>query len=320
MTACPSTMQAPGISVLMSVRNGLPYLESAIESICSQTYRDWEFIIVDNASSDGTPQIIERFAQADPRIQFVQNLRDLGHSGGLNRGLELCRAPWIARMDADDVALPERLERQLAFVQQNPDVKTTSCLAHYIDSASHRVGKTVTDLITREVFARYQNDNLCIGLLLPGALIERSLLAAIGGYRPEFGPANDIDLWCRISDHGLILVQPEYLMEYRIHGGSLSAQSFELARLKHLWARDCMIARRGGQPEPTWEAFLEIRNNAPWATRLNRWRKMQAKRLYRQAAQHRVGAKSVRGLIEMGLSALLQPGYTIPRLRGQLSK
>lgn len=312
--------QSPGISVLMSVRNGLPYLESAIQSICSQTYQDWEFIIVDNASSDGTPEIVERIAQGDSRIQFVQNVSDLGHSGGLNRGLELCRAAWVARMDADDIALPQRLARQLAFVQANPDVQTISCLAHYIDSNSKRVGKTVTDLVTRKAFARYQRGNLCIGLLHPGALIERALLEAIGGYRPEFGPANDIDLWCRISDHGLILVQPEYLMEYRIHGGSLSAQSFELARLKHLWARDCMIARRAALPEPSWETFLEIRNHAPWLTRLNRWRKMHAKRLYRQAAQHRVSAKSARAVVEMGASALLQPGYTIPRLRGQLSK
>ncbi len=312
--------QLPGISVLMSVRNGLPYLESAIQSICSQTYRDWEFIIVDNASSDGTPEIIERIAQEDSRIQFVKNVSDLGHSGGLNRGLELCRAPWVARMDADDIALPQRLARQLAFVQENPDVQTISCLAHYIDSDSKRVGKTVTDLVTRDAFARYQRENLCIGLLHPGALIERALLEAIGGYRPEFGPANDIDLWCRISDQGLILVQPEYLMEYRIHGGSLSAQSFELARLKHLWARDCMIARRAALAEPSWETFLEIRNHAPWLTRLNRWRKMHAKRLYRQAAQHRVSAKSARAVVEMGASALLQPGYTIPRLRGQLSK
>lgn len=312
--------QSAGISVLMSVRNGLPYLESAIQSICSQTYRDWEFIIVDNASSDATAEVVNRMAREDSRIQFVQNATDLGHSGGLNRGLEFCRAPWVARMDSDDIALPQRLERQLAFVQANPDVKTISCLAHYIDSDSKRVGKTVTDLVTREVFARYQNDNLCIGLLHPGALIQRALLEAIGGYRPEFGPANDIDLWCRISDQALILVQPEYLMEYRIHGGSLSAQSFELARLKHLWARDCMIARRAAQPEPTWEGFLDIRNNAPWLTRLNRWRKMHAKRLYRQAAQHRVSAKSARAVVEMGVSALLQPGYTIPRLRGQLSK
>ena len=318
MTESRSTV--PDISVLMSVRNGVPYLESAIESIRSQTYRAWEFIIVDNASSDGTPEIVEKIARTEPRIQFVRNLRDLGHSGGLNRGLELCRAAWVARMDADDIALPERFERQLAFVQANPDVKTTSCLAQYIDSDSQRVGKTVTDLVTREAFARYKKENLCIGLLHPGALIERRLLESIGGYRPEFGPANDIDLWCRISDQALILVQPEYLMEYRIHGDSLSAQSFELARLKHLWARDCMIARRGGQPEPSWDRFLEIRNNAPWSTRLNRWRKMQAKRLYRQAAQHRVGSQSARALIEMGASAVLQPGYTIPRLRGQLSK
>ena len=310
----------PGVSVLMSVRNGVPYIESAIESILSQTYRDWEFIIVDNASSDGTLEIVDSIARDEPRIQVVRNPRDLGHSGGLNRGLELCRAPWIARMDADDIALPERLASQLSWVAANPDVKTTSCLAHYIDKDSQRVGKTVTDLLTREAFARYQRENLCIGLLHPGALIERRLLESIGAYRPEFGPANDIDLWCRLSDHALVLVQPEYLMEYRIHGDSLSAQSFELARLKHLWARDCMIARRGGRPEPSWEGFLETRNNAPWLTRLNRWRKMQAKRLYRQAAQHRVGAQSARAVIEMGASAVLQPGYTIPRLRGQLSK
>lgn len=308
------------ISVLMSVRNGLPFIEATIESVRAQTCPDWEFIIVDNASSDGTGDVVERIALDEPRIRFVQNDRDLGHSGGLNRGLACCAGEWVARIDADDIALPERFERQLAFVGANTDVLATSCLAHYIDSGGKRVGKTVHDLTTREDFARYRALDLPIGLLHPGAFIQKATLDLLGGYRPEFDPANDIDLWCRISDHGLILVQPEYLMEYRIHGGSLSAQSFELARLKHLWARDSMIARRRGMEAPSWPDFLAARRNAPWWLRLNRWRKMQAKRLYRQAAQNRLGQRRTRALFELSAAAALQPDYTIPRLKGQLSK
>lgn len=304
----------------MSVRNGLPYLESAIESIRAQTFTGWEFVIVDNASTDGTVEAIERIARSESRIRFIRNPQDLGHSGGLNRGLAECRGEWIARMDADDIALPERLERQLAFVAANPDLKTTSCLAHYIDSQGKRVGKFVHDLTTREAFERYRSENLAIGILHPGALIERATLEEVGGYRPQFGAANDIDLWCRISDRNLILVQAECLMEYRIHGGSLSAQSYELARLKHLWARDSMIARRSSQPEPLWEQFLAGRNAAPWWVRLDRWRKLHAKRLYRQAGQHRVSSRPALALLEMGAAAVLQPDYTIPRLKGQLSK
>ena len=313
-------LPAPRVSVLMSVRNGLPFVEATIASIRAQTFEDWEFVIVDNASSDETADAVQRAAMEEPRIRFVQNDRDLGHSGGLNAGLALCRGTWVARIDADDIALPDRLERQLAFVSDNPDVLATSCLAHYIDPRGRRVGKTVHDLTTRQDFARYRAKNLPIGLLHPGAFIHHATLLALGGYRAEFDPANDIDLWCRISDLGVILVQPEYLMEYRIHGGSLSAQSFELARLKHLWARDSMIARRRGLPAPSWREFLAARQNAPWWLRLNRWRKMQAKRLYRQAAQNRLSAHRSRALLEMSVAAILQPDYTVPRLKGQLSK
>ncbi len=316
----PDAGAPPAVSVLMSVRNGRPYIEAAIDSIRAQTLRDWELVIADNASTDDTAGTIERIARHEPRIRFVRIPCDLGHSGGLNRGLALCEGHWVARMDADDIALPDRLERQLGFAVENPDALATSCLAHYIDAAGQRVGRTVSDLCTREDFRRYYEQNLPIGLLHPGAFIERALLQSLGGYRPEYDPANDIDLWCRLADKTVVLAQPEYLMEYRIHPESLSAQKYELARLKHLWARDSMIARREGNPEPPWEQFLAERNGAPWWMRLDRWRKMQAKRLYRQAGQDRVSAKPGRALAAITASALLQPGYTIPRLKAQLSR
>ena len=135
-------MCEPLVSVLMSVRNGLPYLEQAVRSILAQTFTGWEFVILDNASSDDSAGMIEKFAAQEPRIRFFRNAEDLGQSGALNRGLAHCRGKWIARIDADDVALPNRFERQLAFLRDNPDVKVTSCLAYYINEEGKRAGKT----------------------------------------------------------------------------------------------------------------------------------------------------------------------------------
>ena len=313
-------MPKPQISVLMSVRNGLPYVEDAIRSIVNQSIQTWEFIIVDNASDDGTIELIERIAVSEPRIRFTRNQTNLGQSGGLNRGLEACTGDWVARMDADDIALPDRFERQLGFVERNQDLKATSCLAYYIDAAGRRVGKTFHDLTSRAAFERYQAEGRAIGILHPGAFINRAILVQLGGYRAAFDPANDIDLWCRISDRGLVLVQSEYLMEYRVHGGSDIARSFNLSLQKSLWARNCMRARRSEKPEPSWEEFVTERKSAPWWLRLNRWRKANAKRLYRQSALDRISSRSLRSVYEIAAASLLQPTYTINRIKGQFYK
>ncbi len=310
-------MSTPRISVLMSMKDALPFLREAAGSILAQTFSDFEFVIVDNASSDGSAEYIESLG--DARIVLLRNQRDLGQSGALNRGLAECSAPWVARMDADDIALAQRLERQLAFVTERPDVQASSCLAYYIDPRGRRAGQTTSEPYTREQFEKMRAQNLPFGILHPGAFLARSVLLELGGYRPEFEAANDIDLWCRISDRHLILVQPEHLMEYRVHGGSLSAKSYEFSRLKHLWARDSMIARRAGRPEPGWEEFLERRRNAPLWLRLNRWRKMHAKRLYRASAQHYIASRRLRSFAAMGAAAVLQPEYTLPRFKGQVA-
>lgn len=311
---------APAISVLMSMRNGMPFVKQTIASIIGQTFTDWEGIVVDNASQDGSAEYVAQVAQTEPRIRLLRNERDLGHSGGLNRGLAVCRGKWIARMDADDIALPNRFERQLGFVQSHPDVRVTSCLAYYIDSQGRRVGKTVCDLITRDDFERYQTRIEPMGILHPGAFIDRLLLLEVNGYRPEFDPANDIDLWARLSERALILVQPEYLLEYRVHKDSVSAQGFLLARNKTQWIRACMRARRSGAVEPTWQEFLAERRSAPWWLKINRWRKTSAKRLYRQSGLHFVNACRIRALLEMGAATLLEPTYAVPKIKDQFYK
>ena len=310
----------PSISVLMSVWNGQPYVRSTIESILLQTHEDFEFIIVDNVSTDGTREILREFETRDKRIKVVLNEANLGHSGGLNRGLQSCRGNWVARIDADDIALPNRLERQLQFTSKNLDVKVTSCLAYYIDQDGRRIGQTAHPMATRESFKRYMRENEMIGLLHPGAFYDRSLIHRLGSYREEFGAANDIDLWCRVAETGAtILVQQELLMEYRVHPGAISA-SFKPARLKYEWARVCAIARRAGRAEPSWEQFLAEWNGKPFIQRLNRSRKILAKAKYRQAALDFVCGNRFKAGFEFLSAVCLQPVYAIGRLAKQRLK
>lgn len=302
----------------MSVRNGLPYIRQTVPSVLGQTFTDFEFVIVDNASTDGTPGYLREVAARDERLRVFLNERDLGHSGGLNRGLAECRGEWVARIDADDIALPQRLERQWAFVHEHPEVAVTSCLAYYINQAGVRKGKTFHDLTTVAKFREYVARNAPIGLLHPGVFMRRDVATATGGYREAFGAANDIDLWARISERGhVILVQPEHLMEYRVHPGAIGSRKLLEARLKFEWARACLVARRANQPEPTWDAFQRAWRNVPLGQRLNRQRKFFAKACYRRAGENYVFGRPIRSAGLFALAALLQPGYAVSRVRGQ---
>jgi glycosyltransferase involved in cell wall biosynthesis len=315
----PTTVQgAPLVSVLMSVRNGMPYVRETIDSILAQTFQDWEFVINDNASNDGTVEYIESRAREDARIRFYPSARNLGCAGGFNRAFAHSSGRWVAIIDGDDRALPNRLERQLAFVASHPDIKVASCLAHYIDQEGRRVGKTAHNLTSPEAFRRYMETNEAIGILNPGAFIDRDAFVEAGGYRDEFFPAEDIDLWARISERGMILVQPERLMEYRVHAGSSVTQSFMAARMKYEWSRRCSAARRSGRPEPEWQAFLAEWHAEPWPRRLNRWRKINAKRFYRVAAYHWISRRRFVAALEFGVGTVLQPRYTLQRLSQQV--
>jgi glycosyltransferase involved in cell wall biosynthesis len=313
-----NTPVAPLISVLMPVRNGMGYIGEAIDSIQAQTLIDWELVISDNASTDGTDGYVRRRAAEDPRIVFSRNDEDLGVAGNLNAGLALCRGEWIARMDADDRAMPNRLERQLAFMLQNRDVAVVSCLAYYINAAGDRMARTSHDLTSREAFWGYMQRNEVIGVLHPGAFMRREVLNGAGGYRAQFETAEDIDLWNRLAETGPILVQTEYLMEYRVHGSSQVARFFDAAHQKHLWAEECMLARRAGNPEPTWEQFLWRQRSRPLNERLTHSRIALGRRLYREAGECKINGRVISAALRFAGAVALRPAYSSGRLRSQL--
>lgn len=310
----------PLISIVMSVKNGMPFLVETVDSILKQTFQEWELIAVDNASADGSADYLKEIAAKDVRIRTFFNATDQGMSGGLNRGIQEAKADWIARMDADDVMFPERLEKQWLFLTQNPDVKITSCRAVYIDEHGRAQGKTVAAITSREIFDKTVKANEAIGLLHPGVMMEKQAVLEMGGYRGQFWPAEDIDLWNRLAEKGyLILIQDEVLMAYRIHTQSNITKRFHESRLKYQWARECMWARRRGELEPDWETFMRNWNAVSAWEKLNRWRKHLAKFHYRQAGQMRMARHWLKAIIHLFEACILQPEYTLPRLWEQFA-
>jgi glycosyltransferase involved in cell wall biosynthesis len=302
------------VSVVMPVYNAEAYVEAAIKSVLEQTHRDFAFTIVNDGSTDGSAQILHRFAQQDSRINLIEQANQ-GGGPARNRGVEEASTRWVFQTDADDLMHPDRLERQLSFLQENPDVRVASCFGYYIDDTGRRVGRITHDLTTREKFEWYRRTNEAIGVMHPGVVFDRDTFMKVGGYRAPTALAEDIDLWNRMTETGaLLLVQPEYLMDMHIHVNSAIGANFIKSRMKYEWVREMMRARRRGDEEPTWEEFLARWQAAPISARLNRWRKIEAKRRFRQAGMEWSVRHPGRAMIFFATATALQPGYSLRRL------
>lgn len=198
----------------MPVRNGAQFIGSAIDSILSQTLSDLELIVVDDASTDNTLQIIQSYA--DPRLRCLRNLECLGVSASRNRAMVEARAPYVAFLDADDIAYPQRLEKQIAYLEAHSNVALVGAHLDYIDtngeflySEKHGQRPCDPDALRAELLQR-----ACI---LPSTATGRKqILIDVGGF-PKTHYAEDHDLWCRIAVCHDLAIMPDRLVAYRHH-------------------------------------------------------------------------------------------------------
>lgn len=207
----------PRVSVLMAVHNGERYLAEALGSLLAQTLEDFELVVVDDGSTDGTAAVLAAYAARDARLVVVRNEENLRLPASLNRGLERCRASLVARADADDVYHPERLERQVAFMEAHPEVGVASCAYHRTDAQGRVIGtvRPPTDdgvIRFRQLFMN--------SFLHPGIVFRASLVRAVGGYDPGYWTAQDSDLWARVRDRARLANLSEPLVRYRVHTSS----------------------------------------------------------------------------------------------------
>src|SRR5262249_2533368 len=161
------------------------------------THIDWELIVIDDGSKDRTLEIARSYESRDARVRvFTQPHSGIAHT--LNHAIELAKYEWIARMDADDLMEPNRLERPLAFLATNPDLSVASSLVYYINEAGAVVGHGRSLFTDRRTAARFTRKNRIVTFNHPAVILCKSVLKEVGGYRPEFEPAEDCDLWNRI--------------------------------------------------------------------------------------------------------------------------
>lgn len=208
----------PVVTVLTAVRNGARFLPETIASIRNQTFGDWEHVIVDDASDDDSAQIVESAMRADPRIKLVRRTERGGPYDAANEGLSSARGRYVARIDADDVALPSRLERQIAFLEQTG---LRACATSWQGQTSDGVRTAEVGRVTGG--RRALKWRLCLrqGLAHSTACVERDALEDVGRYR-ELPSAQDLRMWCELARRDWLGVVPEVLVLVRRPGGLTS--------------------------------------------------------------------------------------------------
>ncbi|MBI2010422.1 MAG: glycosyltransferase [Candidatus Chisholmbacteria bacterium] len=241
----------PTVSVLMSVLNQAEYLASSLHSILTQTFTSFEFIIVNDASNPKTLKCLKQYP--DNRIKIIHNPKRLGLARSLNRGLKFCRGIYIARMDADDIALPHRLKVQVDYLTKHPHIAGCGSAAAIIDRQGKKLGIKKFPAPTtklKSVIMRYSP------FIHPTMMLRKKVFDAMGGYNATFNGAEDYDLWLRTLPIFDLVNLPQVLLMYRVHPQSVSWGSLKQVERQALRAR--VNALRHHQ-YPLWQSLFLVK-------------------------------------------------------------
>lgn len=259
--------RAPTLSVIVSAYNSEAYVREAIQSVLSQRFRDFELIVIDDGSKDATGDVLQEFADGDARVRLVRRANK-GLTVSLNEALAMSCGRYVARMDADDVSLKTRFEKQLAYLEANPDCVLLGTGVILIDPLGVPLveGGLVCehDEIDRELLKGRGG-----ALYHPSVMMRRDALARVGGYREEFNNSEDLDLFLRLAEIGQMHNLREPLLHYRRHPESVNHTRFEnQAKIKTEIVRQA-YARRGLAMPADW-TFKHWRPE-PHATQYREW-------------------------------------------------
>lgn len=231
---------SPRVSVVLPVYRGAAHVGAAVESVLGQTFSDFELLVLDDASPDESVAIVESFG--DPRVRVLVNERNLGQVATLNRGLREARGEYVARLDQDDVCLPERFERQAALLEEQPKVAVVGTWVDVVDESGVVVDRSrpLLDDVVDELYAILVDR---LPLAHPAVMLRREAALALGGYDETVRYCEDQDLWRRLvlAGHELRVV-PEPLLRYRVHAGQQSSLHAEEQRRNNEAAIERFVA------------------------------------------------------------------------------
>lgn len=230
------------ISVIMPVYNAGKFLLPAIDSILQQSFTDFEFLICDDCSSDGSGDVLSRAANRDPRIKLLRNEKNSGITFTLNKLIAHASTPLLARMDADDMAFPERLALQFKFMQNHPDVAVAGGQLAIIGEENESLGSRIYPA----AFADIRKVLLCQNPLAhPTVMMRKSAVENLGGYIDQTG-CEDYYLWLRMVENGFELANlPEKLLHYRLNANQIKQRDMKKSLLSTITLQKKYIFKRG---------------------------------------------------------------------------
>ena len=238
----------PTISVLMTVYNDEKYLAQAMESILGQTYTNFEFIIVNGGSTDNSPQILEEYRSKDSRIRLIHQ-ENRGIAPAINDAFALSRGKYIARMDGDDISMPERFAKQLQYLEENPIVDILGCQVNVMDEYGN-IGKVVQSPLshnTIKIYVRHRLTPLCQSAVF----LKREVMSALNGYR-NFLAMEDYDFLLRAIECGYILTNlNDALVNYRMNSLGISMTNTKQQEMNIRRAYSLYRQRLRGRTEST---------------------------------------------------------------------
>lgn len=227
----------PLVSVAINAYNAEAHLPECLDSVLAQTFGDFEVIVIDDASTDATGRIAEDYARRDPRVRVSHNERNLGIPATINRALELSRGEFIAKLDADDVSMPQRFERQVTYLRAHPEVVMVGSWWAWIDADGRELGaqqpRPSNHRLAQHMLRR-------CALVHTGVMVRGDLLRRIK-YREFFRSSEDYDLFLRLCEHGEIAMLPEVLVKQRLRYHGVTVRRFreeaQFGRYARLFAR-----------------------------------------------------------------------------------
>jgi glycosyltransferase involved in cell wall biosynthesis len=247
------TERAPMVSVVMSVYNGERHLRESIESILRQSFCDFEFIIIDDASTDGSPEIVKHYQNVDQRIRVFRQRHRLYNEAdtyrlgeALNQGCALARGKYIARMDADDIAVSHRLSLQVDFMEQHPAVGLVGGAVEWFDTDRGSLGVYRNPTDDHQIRKRLFKTN---SFWHPTAFFRKDVFLSSGGYR-SIVASEDYDLWLRMADRFRLANLDDVVLHYRVHPQQVSVRKRRQQTYSSVAVRAAALARNGMKREP----------------------------------------------------------------------
>lgn len=301
---------SPTLTAIVPVYNGMPFLKETVESLLNQTYQDFQLLIVDDGSTDGSRDYLKSID--DPRLDLIFNAENQGLCRSLNQGiLHHAKSDLIARLDQDDLALPSRLAEQFAFMQHHPHYAGVLCQVSRIGAKGQEFGYYLTPN-SQSPIEDYHLDRY--GFIVHSTfMFRRQQFLRVGGYRSSLYPVDDVDLLLRLWEKYPLAVINKPLVKYRIHSQASSFNTFWMMQNKTRYALEMHHHRQQGMPELTFDDWMDL-DKTPLLPKILRYKNEFGQLMFRNAGRSFGEGKKISGGLFLLSAFFSNPHFTTQRL------